>query len=476
MRIFLLCLFIFGFILPVFSEEDSEGSYTGKVVIIKVGDKDLTNKQSFKFWRRTLERVNTEEALAVIMDLDTPGGLALDTKDLMVDELWDLQVPSYAFVNDDAISAGALISIATDEIWLTPKSKIGAAAIVNGTGQAIEDTMRAKIESYFEATVETVAEEKGHNPEVVKLMMFVDEDKVRKLGPLKVNKGDLLTLTAKEAMQMYKGKPILGKGIVEDLDELVETLGYRKEDVVEAKQTGFEQLAWHIAAWSPLLILIGIGGAYFEMKAPGFGIGGSISLIAFSIFFFGNYVAGNLAGHELVALFVLGVIFIAIELFVFPSLIFGIIGVLLMAGSLLFSMVDRFDFKDIGKEDIISGDKISWLDILNVPMLYLSLGLLGGIILIFMIMKFLPHVPLPGFKLEREIGRRERNDDLPERVEEVRDYVGEVGVSLMDLRPVGKVEVAGKTLDVITKGEFIKKGDKIRVVAQEQMRTIVERA
>jgi len=92
-----------------------EESYKDQVVVISVGETDLSNKQAFKFWRRTLERVNDEGAKAVIFQLDTPGGLAFDTLEIMVNELRDLKVPSYAFVDKKAISAGALISVATDE-------------------------------------------------------------------------------------------------------------------------------------------------------------------------------------------------------------------------------------------------------------------------------------------------------------------------------------------------------------------------
>ena len=122
----------FSFLLALFCSSivwGEEQSYTGKVLVIEVGEKSLVNKQSFKFWQRTLARASEEQARAVIFQLDTPGGLAIDTKDLMVQELRDLEVPSYAFVDDEAISAGAMISIACDSIWMTPGSTIGACLL-----------------------------------------------------------------------------------------------------------------------------------------------------------------------------------------------------------------------------------------------------------------------------------------------------------------------------------------------------------
>lgn len=468
MKTWLLLLTFFSFFYIASAQEVS---YTDKVVVINVGEHDLSNAQSFKFWRKTLERVNEENAKAVIFQLDTPGGLAFQTKDIMVNELRDLSVPSYALVDDDAISAGAMISIATDEIWMTPGSTIGAAAIVNGTGAEIEDVMRAKLESYFEANIRAVAKDKGHPVEIVKMMMFRDEEEERAYGPITVEKGKLLTLTAEEAVQDFEGKPILAKGIVKDQEELLEKIGLLQEDVVVAEQTGFEKIAWWITSISAVLILIGIGGIYFEFQTPGFGVGGAVALLAFGTFFFGNYVAGNLAGYELVALFVMGILFLLIEVLIFPNLILGFLGLCLVLGSLLFAMVDRFDLKDLGSEDIITEERVSWMDLLTAPLQSLSLGVIGGIILILILMKLLPYIPLPGFVLKTASGI---DTSLPLESEVQEGLVGKEGVALMDLRPAGKAEVAGESLDVITNGEFIEKGASVRVIAEEQMRTVVE--
>ena len=448
-------------------------SYADKVVVLEIGEKALVNKQSFKFWQRTLARVNEEGAKAVIFELDTPGGLAFDTKDLMVNELRDLEVPSYAFIDDEAISAGAMISIACDEIWMTPGSTIGAAAIINGNGVEIEKVMRGKLESFFDANIRAVTKDKGHPTEIVQMMMFIDDERVRRYGPAKVQKGKLLTLTASEAVQQFKGKPLLAKGIAESREELFQKLGFTAEDVVVAEQTGFESLAWHVSAWSSLLILIGVGGIYFEMKSPGFGLGIAVAAAAFGVFFFGNFVAGNLAGYEVVAVFVLGVIFVILEIAIFPGMIMGIIGGCMMVGALLFSMVDRFDFKRLGEQDFFTGEKFSVVDVFFFPLLSLAIGLVGGLGLIFLMIKYLPNLPIPGFVLKRTIGAGGSVAQVDSAVEELE---GQVGVATMDLRPAGKIAIGETIYDVITKGEFIEKGSSVRIVAKEQMRTIVEKA
>jgi len=122
---------LFGQDQKVFGKSD-EASYEGKIVRIEVGEKDLSIGQSFKFWERTLDRVKEEGAKGVIFDLDTPGGLAFPTEELM-SQIAELEVPTITFVNPKAISAGSFIAVSTDRIYMTPGSKIGSSAIVSGS-------------------------------------------------------------------------------------------------------------------------------------------------------------------------------------------------------------------------------------------------------------------------------------------------------------------------------------------------------
>ncbi|MEJ6778428.1 MAG: hypothetical protein QNK86_03035, partial [Akkermansiaceae bacterium] len=324
----------------VFGKSD-EASFKGKVVIIKVGEDDLVNKHAFKFWRRVIKRVNEENARAVVFDLDTPGGLAFDTAELIMVDMQKLKVPSYAFVNQKALSAGALVASGTDGIYMHPVSAIGAAAIVSGSGAEIPDIMRAKIESAFNAFVRAVAKSKNRNPDVIRAMMITKE--YYDFGEIQVEEGELLTLTADEAIMEFEGKPLLAKGIVNSIDELLAREGLGDVEVVVAELSGMEKFAYWVATFSGILILVGMGGAYLEMKTPGFGIGGGISLLAFALFFFGNYAAGNMAGYGLMLLFVLGVILIIVELVILPGMIVpGVIGAILVLGTLFMAMVDEF--------------------------------------------------------------------------------------------------------------------------------------
>ena len=445
-----------------------EETFRGKLVVLKVGREDLINKQSFRFWRRMLRRAEDEKARAVLFDLDTPGGYAYETKEIM-SEITRLKIPCYAFVNENALSAGALMSVATDGIYMSPEGTIGAAGIVSGSGAEIGDMMRKKLHSAFEAQIRSVAEKKGYDPELIRAMM-IPEDRDRVFGAVVVRAGELLTLTASEATSLRDGKTLLAKAVAGSIEEIAELEGMEGVSIVRAEATAFENFAWWVSKWSFLLILVGMAAAYAELKAPGFGVGGAISLLAFGMFFFGNYMAGNLANYELVALFFLGVILVAVELFLIPGTgVTGILGVLCMLGALLLGTVDKIDWND-WKLGEFSGNL---LDLLRGPALTLGAGLLGGCTLVLLLMRFLPDTPIfRAFIAKQELaGGASLEDEAA--VAGSGKRVGWTGEALTDLRPSGKAVLSGEEFDVLADGAFIRKGAKVRVLEQDGMRIVV---
>ncbi|MGE9268227.1 MAG: NfeD family protein [Verrucomicrobiales bacterium] len=446
----------------------AEEAYTGKVVRITIGEKDLVNGQSFKFWERTLARIVDEKAKALVLDLDTPGGLAFATQELM-SQVSGLDLPTYAYVNPKALSAGALTAVATDKIYMAPGSTIGAAAVVNSTGMEIEKHMRAKLESAFDAHVRGILDKKGHRHEVVKAMTVIDEEEARQIGPVTVEKGELLTLTAEEAASlMPDDKPLLAAGVVSSLGELLARENLTSAPLVTATPTGFERFAWWVAAYSGLLIMIGLGGGYLELKTPGFGVGGTVALIAFGLFFFGNYLAGGLAGYELAFLFILGLVLIALEIFVIPGLaITGMVGVLLVALSLIMAMTDSSQWDEAREFG-------SWKDLLTPlqgPVLSLILGFLGSLVILVLIIKYLPQIPfLNRYMLQDALPATTPADPLRAPTPSL---IGATGTALTDLRPAGLAEISGRRLDVTLSGGFASKGTKLRVI-EDSMRTLVE--
>lgn len=463
-------LFLFAIFGPVLGQDkkafgrSDEASYAGKIVRITVDEKDLSIGASFKFMERTLDRVKDEGAKALVFDLDTPGGLAFPTKELM-SKLADLDIPTIAFVNSEASSAGSFIAISTDRIYMTPGSNIGSSAIVSGSGQGIDPVMRAKIESFFGSHVRYIAEKKGHRPEVIEAMMFLSDEE-RTVGDVVVKPGDLLNLNSSEATRLMDDGPLLAKGELATLEEVIAEEGWDWADLVTAEPSGFERVAWWVASVSGVLIMLGLAGGYFELKTPGFGIGGIVSIVSFSIFFFGNYVAGNMAGYELAAVFALGLIFIAIEIFVIPGFgIAGIVGVLMIVGSLVFSMVDGVEWQKFQWGGTGSGEL---LGAMSGPALQLGMGIFGSLILLFLMMKFLPRVKFIDDHL------------LPTTLNsgtglDVKDRSGVTGRALTDLKPSGKVELEGQVMEAMSEGQFIAKGETVCVISEDGMGIIVEK-
>jgi membrane-bound ClpP family serine protease len=152
-----------------------EDSLAGKVVVIEVGEEDLVSKARFEFMRRMLARASSEGAAVVVFDLNTPGGYAWETTELMLGDMARLTVPSIAYVNPQAQSAGCLIAIACDDIYMAPSASIGSAGAVTITGEDLEGTLRQKVYSMMVSVARNTAELKGHNPDVVEA--FIDEDK-----------------------------------------------------------------------------------------------------------------------------------------------------------------------------------------------------------------------------------------------------------------------------------------------------------
>lgn len=446
-----------------------EGSYAGKVVVIEVGEDDLVNGQSFKFWERTLERVEEEGAKAVVFHLDTPGGLAFATHELM-STIAKLSMPTISYIDPMAMSAGAMIAVSTDRIYMAPGSSVGSAAVVSGSGVEIGDHMRAKIESFFDAHVRWIVEEKGHSKEVVQAMMVLsDED--RQIGDLTVKAGNLLALNSKDAVQMLDDGPLFAVAEMSSLDDVLKAENLSKDDVLEATPTSFEKFAWWVASVSGILIFVGLAAGYFEIKTPGFGIGGVISLLAFSILFFGNNLAGNMAGYELTALFVLGIVLIGLEIFLIPGFgVAGIAGIACVIGSIVFSMVDGVAWEQ--REWQAPGEG-SIGDALSGPAKHFAFGVFTSLIALWVMMRYLPQVPFlqknflptslaPGTGITNEEATGPR--------------IGMTGVATTDCRPAGKVEVDGELLDVVADGDFLLKGAAVRIIKEDGMGVVVKGA
>src|SRR3989440_8673964 len=299
-KLSILVLVVFWSILGI--GQAREVVHKGDVVVVPL--RGEISPSLLMFLRRAEKAAESNGAAAIIFEMNTYGG-RLDAAEEITNALNHATIPTYIFINTNAGSAGSLIALATQHIYMAPVSAIGAAAPVLPTGEDLPLTQREKTISYWSALIRSSAMKNGHNPDLGEA--FMNKDKEVKIGDRVIHpKGTLLTLNAQEATEKFNGKPLLADGLADSVVDLMQKARL-KGNAVSLGPTGFEQLAFWITALAPLLLLCGIIGAYLELKIPGATMPGIISAIWFALFFLGHYLAG-LAVWEVVALFVLGMV------------------------------------------------------------------------------------------------------------------------------------------------------------------------
>jgi membrane-bound serine protease (ClpP class) len=418
------------------------------------------------FLRRAVKTAESKKASAIILEMNTYGG-RLDAAADIVNALNQTKIPTYTFINTNAGSAGAIIAIATQHIFMAPVSAIGAAAPILPTGEDLPTTAKEKTISYWSALTRGSAIRNGHNPDIAEA--FINKDKEVKIGDRIVHpKGAVLTLNAQEAIERINGKPLLAEGVVDSIADLSKKAGL-KSNIVNIEPTGFEQIAFWITALAPLLLLGGILGAYLEFKIPGATWPGIISAICFALFFFGHYVAG-LAGWEVVALFVLGIVLVLIEILFFAhsTIVFGVLGVFLMIASLLWTMIDRYPQQPF----LPSGEMLA------IPLLNMFIAIVGSFIMIALLARYLPRT-----SFYRRFALIDSNPPGPSLAGAPRQFStalslapGMQGTAVTVLRPSGKARFADHVVDVVTEGEFIAPQTPVTVIQTDGMRVVVKSA
>ncbi len=456
-----------GFALP----EDGEL----RVAVIPV--QTQIGQPSLYLLRRSMKEAIADGAHVVVLDMDTPGG-RLDSTLEMMEILHDFKGITVTFVNDEAISAGAIISSVTDYIYFAPLGIMGAAAAVASTGQEIPDTMRQKIQSYLDARIRSYAQNKRYRSEVLKAMMDKDYELTIENTLIK-KKDELLSLTAAEAIVPFgsPAQPLLAVGIAQSIDEILEYgFGVTDSVVTVYEESWSEELASWIEMITPVLFGIGIIMLIVEIKTPSFGLLGFLGLGLILFAFFGHTVAG-LAGYEALLLLLGGVVLIAMELFFLPgTLIFGFMGIICILGAMVWSLADVWPVApEPGEQPVdwrINTDSL----VVGVYNLFWSLVIaVGGLALIW---RFLPKSKL----LRRVMVESAVADPSPVtgvggsviaggRLPDV----GSPGVVTRDLHPLGKVAIEGKHYEATTTVGILHKGEPVVVIGYKSYSLLVEK-
>jgi membrane-bound serine protease (ClpP class) len=397
------------------------------------------------FIERSLAEARAANAAAVVLDIDTPGG-RVDAAQRIVKALQDAEIPTYALVNPHAFSAGAMIALATDRVYMRPGSVMGAATPVTGEGQ----TAPEKIVSAMRAEMRSLAERRGLDPRIAEAM--VDET-IAVEGV--VEEGKLLTLTAVEAERI--GYALL----VDDFRALLADVGIADGPVVDTRPNWAEGVVRFITnpLVAPFLLSLGFLGLIIEIKTPTFGLAGIAGGTALALFFGGHYLVG-LAGWEELILLTVGLVLLGIEIFVVPGFgVFGVLGIGGILASIYLSMI---------------GSMSTLVDYTNAAMV-LSASMLIVLVSGWAIMRTLPknmRLYRSGILLGEVTGRETGYLSATVRGE----LVGRRGVAVTDLRPAGVGRFDGERIDIVAEEGWLTAGTAIEIVRAEGYRHVVRSA
>lgn len=458
MRRLLLCIGLLFYLFAARAEE-------GKSIVYKVDIKDEIDPSMWRLVKKSFDRATEEHADYILIHMNTYGGMVVYA-DSLRSLILNYPKPVWVFIDNNAASAGALISIACDKIYMREGANIGAATVVNQTGEAMPD----KYQSYMRSMIRATAQAHGKDTVMENGRTIVRWHRDPRIAEAMVDEriavegvsdsGKILTFTPHEAM-------LHGycDGITESVPEVLQKEGITNYEIHEYRPTTMDR--WIGFLISPivqgLLIMIIIGGIYFELQTPGVGFPLVAAVTACLLYFAPLYLEG-FANYVEIILFGVGLVLLLLEIFVIPGFgVAGILGIVCVVGSLALSGIDNFTFEFL--PDFVGAIIRSLFFVISCSLI----SLVGSI------------------WLSRKLfGSRRLNFALhaEQKVEEgyvgvdmsVKEEIGKVGTAFTDLRPAGKVEIADDVYDAVSNtGAFIQKGERVKVIKYQAGQVYVEK-
>ena len=433
---------------------------TTKPLVYQIDIQQEIDNTTWLYLKNGLAEAERLQAQAVLIHMNTYGGL-LEAADSMRTAILYSPIPVSVFIDNNAASAGALISIACQRIYMRKGANIGAATVVDQTGKAMPD----KYQSYMRSMIRSTAESHGkdtlitqqdtifrwHRDPLIAEAMVDD----RVVVPNLVDSGKVLTFTAQEAMKWH-----YCECLAESVDQVItQYMGYSNYDLVAYQPSFYDRVKGFLLSpmLQSLLIMLIIGGIYFEMQTPGIGFPLATSVVAAVLYFAPLYIDGLAQSMEILA-FLLGLLLLLVEIFVIPGFgIAGISGIVLIVGGLTLSLLGNqdFDFQQVSAAD--SGRA--------------ALTVLLGLGIGFALILWLSHK----IGSKGPLRRMALNTDLGEAISSPthQELIGKAGIAQTVLRPSGKVWIEGKVYDGISESGFVEKGEPIVVVKSENAQLYV---
>jgi len=465
-------------------EAAKQAAADGKKVVLIPIEQEIDHPVLYLV-RNGVDKAKKINADPVLLNMDTPGG-RVDVMMDIVRALDELTCPVITYVQGDAYSAGALIAMCTDKIYMNDTAFIGdAIAIIYGPGgvQTLDDATREKLTAPLDSFARTYAAKVGRDPDIVTAMIRPEVSLNMAEIPGVTNTveickaGKILVLNSQEARQNVvvnsKRVPLVSNGTKASIADVLAAEGMVKAQVVPLKIVWAHSFARIVTFIAPILMILALAFFKQEIATPGFGVFGLLGFLCLILLFYGHRVAG-LAGYEEIILFALGMAFIGFEVFVLPGFgIAGIIGLIMILTSMFMAMV-RFLPSSVpttpgsGPSWMPNFSNIANLDAALINMLIAMIGMSGVIMALAAL--------LPKMKAAKRL-------TLETATSTAAGYTGssdqplaagEHGVALSRLRPAGNAEFDGNVYDVFTEGEYVEKGSAIRVLSSKGNRIIVE--
>ncbi len=431
------------------------GQTTGKKLVYKLNIKQEITKAAWRQTQQAFDEADSLNADVFLIHMNTYGGTVLDADSIRT-KILQSPIPVYVFIDNNAASAGALISIACDSIYMRPGASIGAATVVNQTGQAMPD----KYQSYMRSTMRATAEAHGkdtiisgndtiykwkRDPKIAEAMV---DPRVYIEGV--IDTGKVLTFTPAEAMEHG-----FCQGIAENIPEVLEKVGIDNYEIVEYVPSLIERIIGFLVhpVISGLLIMAIIGGIYFELQSPGIGFPLGVAVLAAILYFAPLYLEG-LAAHWEILMFVIGLILIALELFVIPGFgVAGILGVLLVFSGLVLSLINNVNFNFEGVN----------LQLLGIAVMTVVIGVFGGFILSLYLSNKIFTAQSGLFKNMSLHAIQNAGEGYISVEPSFLLLKGRSGTAQTVLRPGGKVLIDNEIFDAVAENGFIDRGEKVVV-------------
>ena len=398
------------------------------------------------FVERVLREANDAKAAVVVLDINTFGG-RVDAAVIIRDALLRSPVRTVAYVNKRAISAGALISLAANTVAIADGGTIGAATPVQVGGNGASQPVSEKTVSYMRKEFRATAESRKRPAEIAEAM--VDPD-VEIKGV--IAKGKLLTLTTREALQ-HKVADVRA----DSLEAVLAHLKLGNAEIRRVSENWAEQLVRFLThpILSSLLMTVGMLGIIIELRTPGFGVPGALGITSLGLFFWGHWLV-RLAGWEEILLVAVGLLLLAVELFVIPGFgITGILGILAILAGLVLSLL---------------GAGATATSVVSAAA-RVAVSLLIAVVAAVALLRVLPRLPF-GRQLILDTGLTALTG-WASPPESDRRWLGKGGTTVSPLRPAGIADLDGERVDVVSQGEWIDAGSPIEVIRVEGNRIVV---